>query len=127
MLKDVSERAEYVGILLSLATMNEKVTPSQKEQVALILKNYQVPEDYLEEIWKKINFKFSVEELLIPIQDKDNNYKVALLQELTYFFLSNGTYGQRKVLLNKIAGEFGFKVDLEGLKNHVLEMAKRKK
>ncbi|MEG6522870.1 hypothetical protein [Desulfotomaculum sp. 1211_IL3151] len=125
-MKDVADKVEYIGILLSLTTSNEKVTPSQKGQVATILKNYQVPETYLDKVWRQINLKLPLEDLLKPIEEKDNNYKLKLLQDLAFVFLSNGTYGQQKILLNKVASIMGFKVDLEGLKNHVLSQSNKK-
>lgn len=122
--KTQEDKLTYVKTLASLATMNEKITDTQKIFVYNIVKNYNLPEEYVEEIWQSLRKKRTIEEILEPIKDKSSDYKVILLQELVMIFLVSDSYLERKPLLINVCKLLDIDIKLSAIKEHVQQYIK---
>ena len=111
--KTLEDRIIYVETLTSIATSGEKITESQKMVVYNILKNYGIPEEYASRIWSKVQKKYSIEEILQPMEALDPNIKLLLVQELVMIFLVSGKYKDEKSKLLQICKMLNTYIKLE--------------
>ena len=115
----LEDKLTYVKTLTLLATTNEKITDTQKTFVYNIVKNYNLPEEYVEEIWQSLRRKSTIEDILEPIKEKSDDYKMLLLQELVMIFLVSDTYIARKPLLLSVCRILDINIKLSAIKDHV--------
>lgn len=120
--KSIEDKLLYVETLVSLATYNEKITATQKSFVFNIVKNYNLPEETVEPIWKKIQTKSSLEQLLEPVKIQVMDFKLMLLQELIMIFLITNRYNAEKPRLVKMCQILDINVKLSDLKSHVQKL-----
>lgn len=126
MFKTVEDKVLYVETLTSIATSGEKITDSSKILVYNILQNYGLPQEYADRIWKKIRQKNGLEEILLPIKDKEPDFKLLLVQELVMLYLANGSYNQEKKKLIEICTILNINVKLESIKEYVQGILKER-
>lgn len=126
MLKSVEEKLLYVETLTRLAIANEKITDSSKLVIYNILSNYDLPHEYGERILRNIGQKASIEDILIPIKEKNLDFKLLLIQELVMLNLVSGTYHKEKKKLIEICILLNINVKLENIKEHVLSILKER-
>lgn len=115
----LEDKLTYVKTLTLLATTNEKITDTQKTFVYNIVKNYNLPEEYVEKIWQSLRRKSTIEDILEPIKEKSDDYKMLLLQELVMIFLVSDTYIARKPLLLSVCRILDINIKLSAIKDHV--------
>lgn len=126
MFKTVEDKVLYVETLTSIATSGEKITDSSKILVYNILQNYGLPQEYADRIWKKIRQKAGLAEILLPIKDKEQEFKLLLVQELVMLHLANGRYNQEKKKLIEICTFLNINIKLENIKEYVQGMLKER-
>lgn len=125
--KATEDKVKYVEVLVSLITLDEKITDSNKIFIYNILSNYQLPEEYAERIWKKICPKREYTEIILPIINEDYNVREHLIKELVLVFTASGKYQKQKTMLVDLCNKLNINTKLEIIKNQVLEYLKQNK
>ena len=116
LIPDMDERIAYVKTLIHMASIDEKMLETEKEQINQLAQLYQIPGDRMQEIWDYMQGKTDLQAVISQIQSRKT--KLMLLYELLTVCYADNTYGPAEQIgMNEICGMLGIETD----KRHKLE------